>query len=332
MKEGILKMANTEYMGKLIQGKSNVKLKGIIRGLSVPKEGFGFQNKTSKAGKPYRAIKFFVETSPDNKIVVEASGYIYDTVKAKNKNGEEKIVKWSDRLNQMSNGFKVADQMYDKTKKFSEDFKDGDSVTVIGSLEFSTYTNKQGEIVNGEKITIFNIYEEKEPIDFTSENFEEIATFYQDAVIRDFVEDNKNEKLHVYTYVVTSNKGNFQLANFTINTKTVDQQLLRNIKTLKFGASLRINGLVQNRIVKTKDDSNAGWGTSSAPSTGFYKALEITGVDGATVKPKAYKVEDFVETQEQKANAVFEGNISKIDTESKAKAEVVDNGMLPFEV
>ena len=325
-------MANTEYKGNLIEDKrGNIKLRGTIQGLTPPcKNGMGYKDMPAKDGKhAYRSIKFFVATANDNKPTAELIGSPKEFAYAYSKK-EKKSMKldWAKRNNKLPGDYELIIPEYDLIKKLSEEFKDGDNVVIVVEPKFSVYDNpKSGVSEEQTNLNIKFIYPCTDVIDFNAEDFVEEATFSQSITIRDFSEDTKAGKAFLFAYVVLYG-GKFVTTTFNINLKTIDQSFYRNLKSLKFGDSIRVNGLVQNRVLKETVQVNDGWGTKENVNSTFYKALEITGADGASLIKKRYKELDFVESQ---VDATFAGNIPT-NQGAKDVPPVNTEETLPFQV
>jgi hypothetical protein len=319
----------TTYTGNLIEDKrGNIKLRGTISGLTTPKKGFGYSEVAAKGDKhAYRSIKFFVATNSDNKPTAELIGspkeFAYGYSKKEKKSMK---IEWAKRNNKLPGDYELIVPEYDLIKKLSEELKDGDNVVVIGEPKFSVYDNpKSGVLEEQTNLNIKFVFPCTDVIDFNAEDFVEEATFSQAITVRDFSEDTKAGKAFLFAYVVLYG-GKFVTTTFNINLKTIDQSFYRNLKSLKFGDSIRVNGLVQNRVLKETVEVNDGWGTNERVNSSFYKALEITGADGSSLIKKRYKEIDFVESQ---VDATFSG---KINVPADKPEDKVEEEVLPFQL
>lgn len=327
-------MANTEYKGNLVQGKGSEKFRGVVAGKDTPKKGFGYVDSPAKAAKdgnpaknPYRSLKFFLSTSNDNKPVIEIIGSPKEFAYAYSKKERKSMkIEWAKRNNKLPGDYELILPEYDLAEKLNKELKDGSEVVIVGEPKYSVYENPKSG-VSEEQIsnTIKYVYPVTEPINFNAEGFKEESTFAQDIVVRDFSEDTKIGKGYLFCYIV-GYAGKFNTATFEINITTMDQSFYRNLKSLKFGDSIRVNGIVHNR--QLKKEVSTGWGTSEDVNDGFKKCFEITGADGASLIKKRYKELDFVESQ---VDATFAGNIS---TNQGAKDVPLANTeeTLPFQV
>lgn len=309
-------MANN-YTGNLVESTGNTRLRGVIKGLTPPcKKGFGYEDVPAKDGKkPYRRIKFHVQTSTDNSPVVELFGSPRDFAYAYNKTEKKSMkIEWAKRFNPLPKGYEIITPEYDFVKKLNEEFKDGDEVVIVGDKpRFSTYENPTTGIkTEQQSLNIKQVYPCTEKIDFDAEDFKEEATFAEDIVIRDFAEDKKLGRAYVYAYVIYYG-GKFSTATFTIDLEKVNKTFYRNIKSLKFGDFIRVNGDIQYKTLKEAVTVDDGWGTNEKVADKVYKALEITGADGAGLMKKRYKIADFAETQEDKAKDLFNGKIQNVE-------------------
>jgi hypothetical protein len=289
-----------EYKGKLIPCKGSGQLRGIIVGKDNPKKGNGFIEGKTNDQVPYRSIRFLVKTNTDNIVPVELYGQVQEKAYLYNKKIKDtKPVIWTKRFDKALDGYDLILPTYDLVKKIDEDFKDGVSVLIIGENMFSEYTPANSDKAQLQtKFTIKIIRTATAPVDFASNKFEEECYFIQEIIIREIVEVASENKLDVYAYVLESRGKKkapiIQPALFEINTEAADKDFVRNMKALKFGDFIKINGKIQCRALTEEVIENDGWGKKEKAVVKYYKAMEITGAYGETLEKKKYTEEDLV--------------------------------------
>jgi hypothetical protein len=314
-------------MAELIQGKGYGTLRGVIVGKDSPRKNFEYSEATDKNSNKYRKMKLQIKTSPDNIITTELFGGARDYVYAYNsKTKTSKKIAWANRNDKLPDGFAFINPVeFDLVKDVHENYKDGDSVFVKIEPQFSTYEAQDGTTRQQVKFAVKNIYKTTEPVNFSAENFEEEAKFVQDIVIRDVSEDTKEKKLFISAYVILYG-GKFEPADFIVDTEK-NAKFAKNMKALKFGDSIRVNGLIQNRALTEEIEEDDGWGTKARTTTQIFKALEITGADGDSLEKKKYKEEDFVKNEAEEIMAGKGDKVNKVLEELEK-----ENNELPFDL
>lgn len=294
-------MANNQkekYTGVLEQNKGSISLRGIISGKKKDdaRKGFGYTESKTKDGKnTYRSIRFFLNTSPNNRIPVELFGMPRDKVYAFPEKGEKKgkgiEIAWKDRFNFKKDGYVVMTSEYDLVKEIEDKYNDGDSIVIVGKIDFSHYIDKDGKKKNQYRFIISRVLPATEPVDFTKEGFVEQCKFVQDIVIDSVTEEKSENKLYVNAFIINYG-GKFENAIFEVDT-TKTALNPNNVKALKFGDVINVNGIIHERALTEEVEENDGWGTKAKAVRSKYRALEITGADGASLERKKYKESDF---------------------------------------
>ncbi len=327
----------SDYDGKLIACKGSFQLRGIVVGKDNPRKNNGFTEGKTKDQVPYRSIRFLVKTNTDNIVPVELFGQVQERAYLYNrKTKESKPVTWAKRFEKASEGYELILPTYDLIKKIDEDFKDGMSIVIVGETMFSEYTPVNSSVAQLQtRYSIKSIYESTAPVDFSDEKFEEECYFIQEVVIREIEEIAVDKKLNVYAYVL-ENRGKkkppvIQPALFEINTATADIAFVRNMKALKFGDFIKVNGKIHCRATTEEVDENDGWGKKEKVATSYHKAMEITGAYGETLEKKKYTEEDLVISN---VDATFDGtgDAAKKVLEQLEKEQAEGNDELPFDL
>jgi len=313
----------------LQQTKGQFKLRGKIKGIDNEN---ALRTGDTQKGDSYKALSFFVETSPNNAVKVELFGmerefvYFYSS-----KHKDTKKVKWADRDKaikeykligtkmgiELDEDDKVKNEMmveWDAIDYMAKHLKEGMSVYVSGDLNFSTYENDQGETKNQVQNSIRNITLTKEPIDFEADDFKEMASFEQDIVVVDTIVDKESGKLNVMSKYINY-KGDSVDNAFVVDINAEDgkyKKLANNMKKrFKFGDAIKVYGLILNMAVKKEVEADVeedDWGGEKPAgmdvTTEYVNEMRITAVDSSTYEPKKYTEEDFY--SEDEAN--FDGD------------------------
>ncbi|MGI6227715.1 MAG: hypothetical protein ACOYJ1_15855 [Peptococcales bacterium] len=300
---------------KLQQTKGRFKVAGIVYGLD--RDNAYSEGTSEKTGKDWRSLQFKVKTSLTNEVYVEAKGFEQDFVWPYSKKYKEaKKIPWNNRFNLPDSyhliGVSASLERDDKGNLVRENFTDFDgteylynnmvnesSVYISGEIEHSQYDAQDGNKVKQTKYIVKNISLTKQPIDFESEKFTELASFEQSFVFVEKIIDRDEGKMHITGYII--NYGDKWVpAQFVVNMTEENAKLVNNInRKLKFGDLVTAVGLIRNELEEVEIQEDDEWGGMSPD--GFNKAgsrvikeMLITNITGH--EPKKYKEEDFVES------------------------------------
>lgn len=329
-------------MSVLEETKGKFKVEGKVSGITnenAKREGY------TQAGKPYKTITFFVETSESNKVKVELFGQERDEVvaynqKEKDKKKASKKVKWSKRHddhgdfkvmgtslqiepNQKGDGYirKVLVEL-DAIDYIASHLKDGDFVRVNGRPDFQEYENQQGETKQSTRFNITSITR-IDDIDFKAEDFKEVAIFEQDIVVIDKIIDEESKKLIVNAKIIKYG-GEHVDTTFVVDAERLPKLANNMAKRFNFGDFIKTFGLIVNSVVVTEDtapvEDEDDWGGDDEIKNDFntnyirdyINELQITSVDSSTYEAKKYNEEDFISEEED----TFNGDISNDDNDS----------------
>lgn len=320
-------------MSELQQTKGYFKVRGIIVGKDNPKKGNGYREGTTSTGKDYRSIRFLVRTAENNIVPVEKFGMELDFAYAYSKEKKtSKSIPFNKRHSaKLPEGFELIKPDYDVVEDINDTFKDGDSVCVVGEIQFNEYEGnlQKKYIIKGRDL---GVYATKEPIDFDAENFKEVSMFEQEIIINSVEKDTERDKLAVNAYIVSYNKKPYP-AYFEVDTSKDDkthQEFVKKFQKLKHGDFLKVNGIIHYRSIGKQVQENDGWGTSVESITTYYKEIEITGADASSVETKKYKEDDLVTEVEVKKETKKKAN--KILEIAEEVNEDEGNDKLPFDL
>jgi hypothetical protein len=326
-----------DYEGKLVACKGSNQLRGIICGKDNPRKGNGYTEGKTKDQVAYRSIRFLAKTNTDNIVPVELFGQIQEKAYLYNKKTKDtKEITWVKRFDKAPDGYELILPTYDLVGKISDDFKDDMSVVIVGETKFTEYTPEGSDKTQLQtKIEIKFIKTTTTTLDFASEKFEEECYFVQEIVVREIIEVASENKLDVYAYVLESRGKKkapvVQPALFEINTTTADKDFVRNMKALKFGDFLKVNGKIQCRAITEEVKENDGWGKKEKVAVSYHKAMEITGAYGETLEKKKYTEEDLV-VNNTEATFNGTGDAAKKVLEQLEKEQSEGGDQLPFDL
>jgi hypothetical protein len=340
------------------QTKGQFKLIGKVKGIqneNALKEG------TTKNDDPYKALSFFIETSPKNAIKVELFGmerehvYFYSS-KAK----QSKKVAWDKRNSAIKEYKLIGTRMglekdgeknkqvmmveWDAIDYLVDHLKEGDSVFVNGTIDFQNYKDKEGNDKESKRYTLSGISRTKKPVDFDAEDFSEMASFEQDTVVTDvFVDEGK---LTIGAKIIDY-KGESVDTSFVVDPEHVIgkekdgspktcKKLAQNMKKrLKWGDQIKLFGLCINAVEEVEVEAEVeedDWGGEMPAGQGdtirnYIQELRVTAVDSTSYEPKKYTEEDFFSQDED--NFGDDGDFDGDDFEGDDDIE--DDDDLPFE-
>lgn len=269
------------------------QVRGILVGKSSPK----FLRTGELTTTDYQAVNFGVKTSPDQIVYVEKFGTKNDKAYAYNKNEKKTLeLAWDKRNDKLPNGYRLITPDWDIIEQVKNDFNDGDSIVVNGELDFQEYNNS---IIT--KQVIRNIYKATQIVDFEAEGFVEEAIFSQEVTV-DRVEFIKDEgKIYLYAFVFKS-RGKDKPINVLNAVFTVypdkNKKFANKIMKLKYGDTVKFDGIIHSRLEKFEVESDDEWGTTHSVGTRTKKEYEIIGAHADTYQAKLYKEKDIQEALE----------------------------------
>ena len=272
--------------------KSFFQVRGILVGKLNPK--FMREGNLPNNGTPYKSVNFGIKTSPEQIVYVEKFGTKNDKAYAYNRSEKKTLeLVWDTRNNTLPSGYKLIMPDWDIANKVINDFEDGDSVIVNGELDFQEYNDN----INVKQI-VKNIYKTTSPVDFELEGFEEESIFTQEITVNT-IEYNKEEKKIYLTAYIFKGKGKNKPINITPAVFVIypdnNKKFANNIMKLKYGDTLKVDGIIHSRLEKQEVVADDEWGTTHSVGTRTRKEYEIVGVYPDTVQSKLYKEEDIQE-------------------------------------
>lgn len=188
---------------------------------------------------------------------------------------------------------------YDAWQFLKENLKDGTSVFIKGSIEFSSWKDKDGNVRRSQKLIPNGIYITSEDIDFESEKFEERAIFTQDVVYLDA------EKPEEEGGLASLKVGVVGFNSWEEVELPCVEKVARTLKSaLKPYNAINVNGVIDVEegveIVEEKDEDD-GWGESKKVGVQRKPAvakLMVNGAERDTINTEDYSrkiVEQWIE-------------------------------------
>lgn len=307
----------TVEVKKLEETKGSFTLKGKIEGLN---SNYAVREGVTSSDKDYKALSFFVYTSPTNRVKVEMFGMEREVIFYSSKAKQSKKVPFENRDKINLKGYQLMgvninttgkknDRKtlieYDAVDFIQENFNDGDSVYIRGQLDFSEFENQQGEKINKTTFRMTSISKETD-IDFEEEDFQQHAFFKQDIVVNELMEEDG--KLFIHAKVIKY-KGDLADATFIVDSQRLKKFAKTLKKNLRFGDWINVKGWIISEAIEGEeleeeaDDDDWGGETPDGMDnkyiTEYINELQIVNVDNKTYEPQKYTEEDLFTKEEE---------------------------------
>lgn len=317
-----------ERLFNLPETKGEIKLRGMVTG--TQKDNF-LTMKTTKKGNPMNFLKFGLEVGKDSTVYLDLNGserkevFFYKKSETKGQKGVTKRIPWNNRKTFKEDGFnligmtvgleKVIDENgkekndlktlteYDACEYISNNLIDGDSLFVLGSIDFGSYKNKNDEIKRSVKFVPNKILGAKE-IDFEAEDFEQVADFQQTIVFMGItLDDSDKEDVKGVVEAKIIKYSTIEDAEFIIRDKKLYNVFKKNLKPY---TAIKVWGNINNRVDSDDVEEDNGWGERNSfekHTKTFIRELVITGADPSTIDSDTYSREEVDNALELIANS-----------------------------
>ncbi len=277
-----------EQLHEMKQTSSSFQVRGIVTGTQSKRF---YRSGTGKNGSQWNALEWGIKIAEGKTVYVSMSGFPRSDVfyyKSGNKKGEKgttKKVAWKDRKKSPGEGFRLIGVTistgkdengkninevfteYDAIEYLHENLKDDDSVFIKGNLQFSSYTDRNGQTRRKIELVPTQISYTQKPVDFDAEDYKEMCEFENTIVFSSIdKETDENDKA----------TGRFILSGYSIGYNSVENvsfileadhaKLANNLKkAMRPGYSIKTYGRVEviNDISVVESDDSDGWGESS---------------------------------------------------------------------
>ena len=316
-----------ERLIKLPETKGEFKLSGVVMGLAKDK---AFQIGESQKGNQFKTLRFGVSTSMENTIYLDMGGYAKDqvlfysrsektteTVPFANRNSFKKegyeLIGIDVRLEKDKDGKSVKKMLteLDSAEYTKENLKDGDSVFVLGELEFSSFV-KNGEKRRSKKYIPKRLYSAKK-IDLEAEDFVENCDFKQKIV---------------YTGIEKNEDGTFTLSAKIVRYSTIEDVEF-HIENTKLASTIKkkikpytamevVGKLINKAVVEDVETAVDEWGDSDPfkqVKKVYDNKLMITGVLADTFDTETYTEKEIEETQKLLSNFGNQNNQASVKSD-----------------
>ena len=316
-------MAN-ERIHELPVTRGMYQVRGIVNG--IKKQNFYTEKKT-KNNKDFRMINFGVEYEHNKTVSMSLNGMPKDKVYFSKKDPSSgktvtKAVDWKNRLKSDSEDYrligvnlgieKTTDEKgkevnnkktlteFDACKYMSEKMKDDMSVFVKGNLEFSSFTNKNGDVSRRTKFIPSQVSLCRDDIDFEAEDFKANHAFTQTIVFMGIEKDADSGKFLVEAKIVNYNS--IESAEFVIEDAKLAGMFKKNLKPF---TAIEVHGRIEVENMVEEVSEEDCWGEqnemfrTSAPTRRY---LLITGASPATIDKTTY-TEELINDAIRKQNA-----------------------------
>lgn len=328
-------MAN-ERIHEMPQTRGIYQVRGLVNG--VDKQSFYTEKKT-KTGKDFRAVNFGIAYEDGKTIYMSLNGMPKDKVYFSKKGDDgkttTKAVDWKNRNNKDkegyrligtnlglakttdSNGKTVNDKKtmveFDACQYIRENLEDDMSVFVKGTLDFSSYTNKNGEISRSTKFIPSQISLCQKDIDFEAEDYQPSHDFTQTIVFvgidQEKMDDKATGRFVVEAKIVNYNS--IESAEFIIEDSKLANQFRKSLKPY-WAISVHGKINVVNNIETVEEEDC--WGESNAMervSNPTRRELVITGATPSTIDKESYSEKEINEAiRKQNSAKTAEQNFS----------------------
>ena len=317
-----------ERVHELKQTANSFQLRGIVSGMKSQK---AYRSGVTQNGGNWNGIEFGVKIAENKTVFVKLNGFPRAEVSyyKKGENGAKgttQKVAWKDRKKSPGAGYRLIGvnistgkdengknvngtfTEYDAVEWIHDNLKDGDSVFIKGTMEFSSYTDRNGQTRKKIDFVPTQISYTQKPVDFDAEDYTEMCEFENVLVFKSIdKEEDENGKA----------TGRFTLSGYSVGYNNIENvsfvldadhaKLAGNLKkAMKPGYAIKTFGRVEivNNIA-VAESSDDGWGEASpmervnAPTRREYV---IYRADPNTIEKEDYS-EESISAAIRKINA-----------------------------
>lgn len=314
----------------LQETKGEFQLKGIVSG--TEKDGF-YKDKKTKTNKDMRFINFGAEYERNSTLYISLQGMERDNVyfikPPKEKGGQSDIVTvpWAERFSFNREGYrlmgtqvgvkKIVDAEgktvndkktlteFDACKEISDNLKDNASVFVRGSLDYSSFTDDNGNKRISIKLSPRQVSLCSD-IDFDDEKFNQQNDFRQTIVFMGLdkeKDDNDKETGRSIVSAKIITYSTIEDMEFIIEDSKLAGMFKKNLKPYN---AITVSGhMVSSKQVEEVQDDDE-WGEADAMdriSAPVKREFIITGAKGSTVDTTLYTKENIEDAMAKIAKA-----------------------------
>ena len=307
---------------------SSFQIRGIVTGTASQRF---YKSGAGKNGGQWNSLEFGVKIAEGKTVYISMRGFPRDEVfyYKRGENGAKgttKRVTWKDRKKSPGDGYNLIGVKistgkdengknintifteYDSIEWLHDNLKDNDSVFIKGNLQFSSYTDRNGQTRKKIELVPNQISYTQKTVNFDADDYVEMAEFENTLVFKSIdKEEDENGKA----------TGRFVLSGYSIGYNSVENvsfivdaehaKLATNLKkAMKESYSIktfgRIDVIVDTTMVESDD---SGWGESSPMerlNTPVRREYVVYRADPGSISKDDYSTEDIA-TAIRKINA-----------------------------
>lgn len=275
-----------EKLHEMKQTTNSFQLRGIISGTKSQRF---YKSGTSQNNANWNALEFGVKIAEDKTVYCSMRGFpraevFYYKSGENGAKGTTQKVAWKDRKKSPGAGYRMIGvnistgkddegknvnevfTEYDAIEWLKENLEDDTSVFIKGNLQFSSYTDRNGQTKKKVELVPTQISYTQKPVDFDAEDYKEMCEFENTIVFQSIdKEEDENGK----------STGRFILTGYSIGYNSVENvsfilkedcaKLAGNLKKrMKTGYAIKTFGRVEViNDISTVDEDDEGWGTAS---------------------------------------------------------------------
>lgn len=327
-------MAETKKKGRLFdlpETKGAFQLKGIVSGME---KDTAFKEIKTKSGKPMRMLNFGASYLDGETLYVNIQGMeqenVYFSKRAEKKGEKADTVKvpWVERYSYNREGYRMIGKNigvkkkvdsegktvndkkiltdFDACKEVKENLKDGTSVFIRGSLDYSSFTDDKGNKRTSTKL-VPNQISLCSDIDFDSEKFEKQNDFNQVIIFMGIEQEKDDNEKPTGRFVVLAKiitYSNIEDVQFIIVDKALANKFKKSLNPYN---AIKVNGhMVSSTQTETVVADDDVWGEEdrlekvTAPTK---REFIITGAKGSSIDKTVYTEQNVTEAIAKIKNA-----------------------------
>lgn len=324
-----------EKLHEMKNTSSSFQIRGVVTGTASQRF---YKSGAGKNGGQWNSLEFGVKIAEGKTVYISMRGFPRDEVfyYKRGENGAKgttKRVAWKDRKKSQGDGYRLIgvnistgrDENgknvnesfveYDAIEWLHDNLHDNDSVFIKGSLQFSSYTDRNGQTRKKIELVPNQISYTQKPVNFDADDYTEMAEFENTIVFQSI--DKEEDESGKAT-------GRFILSGYSMGYNSVESvsfivdadhaKLATNLKkAMKDGYSIktfgRIDVIVDTTMVESDD---SGWGESSPMerlNAPVRREYVVYRADPGSISKDEYSAEEI-------ATAIRKINAAKVAAEN----------------
>lgn len=334
-------MAETKKKGRLFdlpETKGNFQVKGIVNGIE---KDTAYKEIRTKSNKDMRIVNFGMDYAMDkgNTVYINLQGmeqeFVYFSKRAEEKGQKADVVKvpWAERFTYNREGYKLIGKNigvkkkvdetgatvndkkvltdFDACKEIHDNLKDGTSVFIKGNIDYSSFTDKNGNKKTSTKLVPNQVSLCKE-VDFTADGYEQQNDFNQVIIFMNIDTEKDDDGKQTGRFVVLAKVvtySNIEDVQFVITNKALANQFKKSLKPYN---AIQVSGSVIGYTVTEEVQEDDGWGEPDKmekPKAPHKVEFLITGAKPSTIDRELYTEENVTAA------------IAKINNANKAESD-----------